>query len=309
MNFNSANFVNELGYSNDTKHLILDSCQDRKKLGHETLKAWDENTKHNLQVSRDFIEELLLRIESLLAESSERFSLLTLFLQKLSVRIGSEVSLASKMSLFSLDPRTPVDALETIPRMKLKQTEPMLHTMLEFNREYERFSAKLKESTSRIQNEIVQRILGKSILSYEKTVKQLQAQIQNVKKNLLKRSSRTMDKLKKFGKVFQDGLADRNKGRRVRKNIFDSGFEFTKSVKSVDTAITDFGLLLIALWEQCTTLEEKRLSATRQALMKFLDLMIEVFGADAQRSFQNRYSDQPIQYRQSPAGGAFSHSL
>ena len=289
MNFSSAQFVDELGYSSQTKALILESCQSRKKLGHETLKAWDQNTKHNLQVSSDFIEELLRRIEALLDESSARFRLLTLFLQKLSVRIGSEVSLGSKMALFSLDERTPVDALETIPRVKLKETEPMLYTMLEFNREYERFAAKLKESTARVQTEIVERVLGKSIRPYEKTVKQLRAQIQSVKKTLHKRSSRTLDRLKRFGKVFQEGLVDRGKGRRVRKNIFDSGLEFTKSVQGVDTAITDFGLLLIALWEQCTTLEEKRLSATRQALMKFLDLMIEVFGADAQRSFQDRY--------------------
>jgi hypothetical protein len=83
-------------------------------------------------------------------------------------------------------------------------------------------------------------------------------------------------------------LIDETKNRRTRKNIFDPAFEFIKSVRGVDVCITDLGLVLIALWEQCNILEEKRLSAIRQALMKFLDIMVEIFGADAQKSFQNR---------------------
>ena len=285
---NSPNLVNELGYSSESKEIIKKTCEERKKIGHETLKAWDQNTKHNLQVSKDFIEELLSRIEILLDESSQRFSLLSLFLEKLTVQIGSDVALSTKMQLFSLDDETPVDSLESMPRMKLKTNEPMLYTMLEFNREYEVFSKKLRETTSRIKNEIVEKMLGKSIKPYEKTVKQLQSQIQDIKRLLLKRSNRTEDKLKKFGKVFHEGLVDRTKGKRVRKNIFDTAFDFTKSVKSVDIAITDFGLLLIALWEQCNILEEKRLSAIRQALMKFFDIMVDIFGADAQKSFEIR---------------------
>jgi len=280
--------VRELGYSNENKEMLLKSCQERKKIGHETLKAWDENTKHNLQVSKDFIEELVFRIETLLGESFQRFNMLSLFLQKLTVVIGSEISLSSKMDLFCLDEETSIESIESIPRMKLKEKEPMLYTMLEFNREYEMFANKLKETTLRIQNEVVEKILGKSMKPYEKTVKQFQTQAQDLKKLLIKRSNRTLDKLKKFVKIFQDGLIDETKKRRTRKNIFDPAFEFTKSVRSVDVSITDYGLVLIALWEQCNILEEKRLSGIRQALMKFLDIMVEIFGADAQKSFQNR---------------------
>jgi hypothetical protein len=283
-----AQRIHVLGYSDQTKEMIIKTCNERKKIGFETLKAWDENTKHNLQVSKEFIEELLNRIEILLEESSQRFSLLSQFLEKLTVQIGSEISLAAKMQLFSLDYETPVESLETMPRLQLKDKEPMLYTMLEFNREYEVFSNKLRETTSRIKNEIIEKMLGKSIKPYEKTVRQMQSQIQDIKKLLFKRSGRTVDKLKKFGKVFQEGLVDQTKARRVRKNIFDSALDFTKSVRSLDITITDFGLLLIALWEQCNILEEKRLSAVRQALMRFFDIMVEVFGSDAQKSFENR---------------------
>ena len=284
----TTNPIAVLGYSTENKEMIKKTCGERKKIGFETLKAWDENTKHNLQVSKEFIEELLSRIEILLTESAQRFDMLSLFLEKLVVQIGSDIQLSSKMQLFSLDDDTPVSSLESMPRTQLKEKEPMLYTMLAFNREYEVFSKKLRDTTQRVKSEIIEKVLGKTIRPYEKTVKQLQAQIQDIKKLMLKRSGRTEDKLKKLGKVFQEGMVDQTKARRVRKNIFDSALDFTKSVRSLDITITDFGLLLIALWEQCNILEEKRLSAIRQALMKFFDIMVEVFGSDAQKSFENR---------------------
>lgn len=91
--------------------------------------------------------------------------------------------------------------LDSIPRMKLKETEPMLYTMLEFNREYEIFSKKLQESTSRIQNEVVNKIL-ESPFDHMKRLSNNCKHKSIMKKTLIKRSSRTMDKLKKFLKVW-----------------------------------------------------------------------------------------------------------
>jgi hypothetical protein len=284
----TTKIISELGHSTESKESILQICKQRKKLGFQTLKTWNENTKHELQMSKEFIEELFMRLEVLLNESSKRIITITQFLSQWFINIGTQMKFASNMKLFCLDRDQPLDSLYALPWEKLQETEPMLYAMLELNREYEVFSQKLREVQKRIKKDIIDKYLGKSISPYEKTVKQLKSQSQNTNKLLMKRAQNSIDKLKKLEKTYQDNIVDENKKRRVRKNMFDVAFEFAQGVKSVDNSLADFGLLLIANWEQCKALEEKRITATRNSLIKFMDLMNEIFGEGAQENFRNR---------------------
>lgn len=284
----ASNSITELGYCSDNSEMIIQNCHQRKHLGHKTLVAWNDNTKHEVQMSTEFIEELFIRLEKHLQESSERIQTITQFLSNLSVSISTEMKFNKQMKLFCLNRDTLLDPLYSTNYDQLHEKEPMLYAMLELNREYQLFEQKLRNVNKRIRTEIVEKLLGKSIGPYEKTVKQLRTQAQGIRKTVAQRAAETVEKLKKFEKAFEDSELDVKKKRRVRRNTFDVALEFVESVKSVDNTLADYGMVLVATWKQCMALEAKRISATRASLVRFMDIMKEIFGAGAQEDFQSR---------------------
>lgn len=285
---NAGDSITELGYRTDENEMISTNCHQRKHLGHQTLVAWNDNTKHEVQMSTEFIEELFIRLEERLKESSQRIQTITQFLTSMSVGISTQMKFNTRMKLFCLDRDSLLDPLYSSSYDTLNQKEPMLHAMLELDREYQLFEQKLRNVNKRIRSEIVDKLLGKSIDPYEKTVTQLRTQAQSIRKILVNKSAETVEKLKKFDKAFEDSRLDHKKKRRIRRNMFDVALEFVQSVKSVDNTLADYGMMLVATWKQCEALEAKRITATRGSLMRFMDIMKEIFGAGAQEDFQNR---------------------
>lgn len=78
-------------------------CLERKKIGWETLKGWDENSKHNLQINKVLIESLFSRLEKTLAESYRRYAHLFEFFDSVRVDLSSQVQFHERLSLFKLD--------------------------------------------------------------------------------------------------------------------------------------------------------------------------------------------------------------
>lgn len=288
MNRRKSQSISELGYSTEGKDSILKTCVERKEIGVESLLKWRETTTHNVRVSQEFIEELFLRLELLLQDSSKRFSIVIQFLETLAFSIHSDLKFASNVKLYCLDRERPLDSLYAQKWDKLRDVEPILFAVLELNREYEVFAEKLRNVRKQIKETIVDKLLRKDIEPYEKTVEQLKRQSRGINKLLLKRSEECEAKLKKFEKLKIEWKAEKRKEKRVRKNLFDGALEFTLGVKALEDALADFGLLFIANWKQCCSLEAKRISATRNSLVGFVEILTEVFGADVQKSFQNR---------------------
>lgn len=289
MNRSVEDQISELGYSTESKKGIMQTCLERKKIGWQVLKGWDENTKHNLQVSKNFIEELFDRLGSVLSQSFKRYDCVYKFFEGFLINIKTQIVLKEKMSLFRMDTSKPFNLESGIRGSDLKKNEPLLHAMVEFNREYELFKKNLQLSLNKIKEEINLKILTHQVKPYEKNIKSLYSNIASMKKILIKRSNQTIKKLKRFRKAFDESILDHKRGKRTKVNSFDYACKFVGSVKSIDMAITDFGMLLISIWEQCNILEEKRVSALRQSFMKYSDIMNEIFGSEAQKAFQNRY--------------------
>ena len=280
--------------------IILKHCLERKKIGWEVLKGWDENSKHNLQVNKELIESLFLRLENTLRESYKRYDLIFSFFDKFLLEIKGGSQLEKGISLFKLGnnvlksksqmSKTEIDERE--------QREPYMLTIAQFNNEFKEFETKLKKNTERMQKEINKKILAEHIRPYENNIKALYVKIEIRKKNLAKRSSETTDKLKVFSKQFKEVMITEEKRKRAKVNILDSAFDFVKSVRQIDMSLTDFGLLLIALWEQCRVLEEKRITAVGNAIEKFVELLSEIFGNEAKKSFSKtiqRLQDLKVQ--------------
>jgi hypothetical protein len=289
MNPSNPQKISMLGHTSDPSPSLLKICQERKQLGISALSNWKQNTHHDIQVSSEFIEELFLRLEKLLEESSKRFNAIAKFLENLSLSIKTDMSFNQNMKLYSLDRDRPFDSLLGKQWENVGDSEPMLFALLNLNWEYEVFAQNLRDLRTKIKTTIVDSLLSKDIEPYEKTVAQLKSQSREKSRILNKKTLISEDKQKKFEKAKQEDEADVSKNKRVRKNIFDSAFEFTEGVKQVETELSHFGFLLIANWDQCKALEAKRISAIRSSLAKFLEIMKEVFGDAADKSFKNRY--------------------
>lgn len=280
--------IKELGYSSENSESLLKLCRDRKYLGWETMKGWNDKSKHDIKVSTSLINDLFDRISKLIQKSNNRIKTVTQFLGKMAIILSSEVHLKDHLSLFSLDNSEDVSPLEKIKRSGQRENEPILYAMTEFNREYGIFTEKLEDLGGRIKTDIVEQILEKSVLSAKNGLDKMMTVFPSLKKTLLKKNNRMVDKIKKLNRTFQDSKLPKERSKKSKFNCFDAANEFVISVKEVDQTMEKLGNLLVEIWTQCILLEEKRIDAIRQAFVKFLDILVEVYGSEAQRTFKNR---------------------
>ena len=280
--------VKELGYSSESTDSLLKICRDRKFVGWEGLKIWNDVSKHNILVSSSFINEIYSRIKALITKSNNRILTITRFLDKMSIILMSEVHLKDHLSLFSFDQQGETDSLEKIKRAAQRENEPILYAMTEFNREYGIFSEKLEDISGRIQKNIVENILQKIGSFEEDNLKKCLRVFPKLKKLLLKKNNKMIEKIKKLNRTFQEKNKSKDRSKKIKSNSFDAANDFVQSVREVDVTMSDMGNIIIEIWKQCIILEEKRLEAIRQAMVKFLDILVEVYGAEAQRTFKNR---------------------
>ena len=256
-------------------------CIEHKKLGWELLRGWDDNSKHNLQVNKELIESLFQRIEHALSESYQRYDSMFSFFNKFSLQMKGGLELSERMSLFKIQKVS--DSSENSEN-KVGGGEYYL-AMESFNQSVLNFQKKLKETSEKVQLDVNKKILSDQIRPFENNIKALYVKIEILKKSLAKRASKTTDKLKTFTKVFTDSINLQVKSKRVRTSVFDSANEFVQSVKHIDMSLTDFGLLLIALWEQCKVLESKRIESISASVDKFSDLLKTIFISDLNNLF------------------------
>lgn len=283
MKFQSNEVIKEMGFTTHGKQQILQSCKERKKMGWEALKGWDDSTKHNLQMSKEFIEKLFTRLEDELALSYKRFEAVTKFFSGFKVAVHSTAELGPKQEIFQDS-----DASAIPKPTELKIKDPFYYSIIEFNREYLLFRKHIETAIMRVDKEILEKVLGDQMKGFESSLKELYNKRDQIKKLLKKRSNKTGQKLKKLNKIYTESQAEVGKGLRVKHNCFDFASDFVDSVKSIDMLITDYGLLLINTWEQCSILEEKRIYAIRKAFLKYTDIIKEIFGTEGQKSFHKR---------------------
>ena len=202
---------------------VLRSCLERKKIGWETMKGWDENSKHNLQVNKDLIETLFQRIENRLGESYKRYDLIFTFFKGFSLQLKAGSNLTTGLPLFRVDEN---HYQQDITKEEKEKKEPYMLAISEFNKEFETFEQKLNKLAKDVPNQVSLKILAEAIRPYENNIKALYVKIDIMKKSLAKNAADTTDKLKVFSKHFSQGINQELSGKRVKHNVFDCAFDF-----------------------------------------------------------------------------------
>jgi len=235
-----------------------------------------------------FINDLHNRISNLLKKSSERVDTVTNFLEKMTIVLMSQVHLKDHLYLFSMETQSETSSLKKIKRSGQRENEPILYAMSEFNREYGIFNQKLEDSSAKIKTEIVKSVLKGLVGPQLEIMQNKMKMFGGLKKSLLKRNNSMVDKIKKLNKSFEESKLPKSRAKRSKFNSFDMAYEFLGSVKEAEFVLSNMGITLVEIWNQCIILEEQRLKAIKEAMIRFLNILTEVYGAEAQRTFKNR---------------------
>lgn len=161
-----------------------------------------------------------------------------------------------------------------------------MHAMNIFGKEFGGLQKRLKGLEKRVQKEVNKELLADGIKPYENNIKALYVQVEILKKRLAKTANETMKKLKTFSKEFRSAVEEDLKGRRSSVNVFESAFEFVRSVRALDIGLSEFGTIMLRLWQECMSLEQHRISFMSLGVQKFIDLLAQVFGAEAVKGFE-----------------------
>lgn len=281
MNKNSTNSEVHINIFKESPKTVMRKCIEHKKLGWELLKAWDDNSKHNLQVNKELIESLFLRIEGALSESYKRYDSLFSFFDNFTLQMKGGLDFKERLPFFKIQKAES----SNVSKIQIKKGGQYFLAVESFSDAITAFSRKLNQTAEKIELEVNRKILSDKIRPFENNIKALYVKIDILKKSLAKRASKTTEKLKEFTKNFGRSIEDQAKGRRVKQGVFDSAFEFVNSVQQIDMSLTDFGLLLIALWEQCKVLESRRVESISDSVKRFTEVMNEVFSAETIQEF------------------------
>ena len=161
-----------------------------------------------------------------------------------------------------------------------------MHAMNIFGQEFNGLQTRLKGFETRVKKEVNKELLADGIKPFENNIKALYVQVEILKKRLAKTANETMKRLKTFSKQFRSAVEEDLKGKRSSVNVFESAFEFVKSVRSLDVGLSEFGTIMLRLWQECLCLEQHRIGFMSLAVQKFIDLLAEVFGGEAIKGFE-----------------------
>jgi hypothetical protein len=233
---------------------------ERKSIGFNLLKEWDETHRHDLLFQQNFIDSLFGRLEKALKFSYQRinavieiFNLLKVDQQFLDKEKSIAQSIqASKLfydetspntkkiskkekkaveqskkeseSKLSISQYTKNKSLACDPQngqtSNLGALEIYKNSLIEFQNSRTAWVQSSQKFSIIIENEILKTILTQDLFSYEKNIKVIFYQLAEMKKLLAKESSKTQSKIKEFVASYQDGLALNKGGARVKKDTF-----------------------------------------------------------------------------------------
>lgn len=276
---------------------------ERKSIGFNLLKEWDETHRHDLLFQQNFIDSLFGRLEKALKFSYQRinavieiFNLLKVdqhFLDKEKSIIQSiqaskvfysspnptpkkvsklkkktlETSKKESESKLSISQYTKNKSLasdpHSTPPSDLNPLDIYKNSLSEFQASRTFWVQSSQKFSIIIENEILKTILTQDLFSYEKNIKVIFHQLGEMKKLLAKESSKTQSKIKEFVASYQDGLALNKGGARVKKDTFVALNGFIGHVEYIYDLIKENGIYCVQMWEQVQVLDMKRLNAVK----------------------------------------------
>jgi hypothetical protein len=279
----SLNSITEKVTPNSEPNLaseIYKSILDQKKIGVETLKGWDLNTKHKLELVRKLIDSLYARVEDGMAKSRKRNEKVSRFFDQMKMTLRNEFSLKDDENLFGL-----TKLINSGRGPEVSQEDILAESISQFDREFKNYVDGFKEMQSTFRTHITQKILSENLKPYEERVKLVQNKLLQLQKKIQKTSLDSDEKFENLLKLMKEAAADPQKDKRPRVNFFDHVAFYVKRIEKLIALVKEYGILFLQTYEQVKALEVQRLSSIKNAFLEYIEILSQFFGKQNDRNF------------------------
>lgn len=271
---------------NLTQIEIWKSIFERKKIGMDKLKNWDEASKTNIQMVKIFVDNMFVELDNKLNESFQRYEKIYKFFSQIRLTYVSRMKLSEDTTLFGFD------SFQSNENTNKSNTanNPFSDFIKSFDDNLNSFQDKVNSYKTQIVEKINNNILTETVKLKETEIKQLFVEVKTIKAKVQKISLLTSNKLKNLSKAFKEYFVDANKTKRPIINVFEFVFSFMNHVKDLSDLIKEYGNLFVKLYQQAKELERERLEAIGESFSFFFKLTRESFCADMMSQFNTSLS-------------------
>ena len=269
---------------NVTQIEIWKSIFERKKMGMEKLKNWDEISKNNIQMIKMLVDSMFLELDTKLNDSFNRYEKTYRFFSQIKMTFFSKLKFSADPQLFQFNNQT---QQEQHDNQGFCSFFDFVDT---FDKNLVSFQEQINSSKNEILQNINERILTEKVKIKENEIKQLFAEIKSLKLKLQKISLLTSNKLSNLMKAFKEYFVDSNKTKRPTMNVFEFVFSFMNHVRDVSEMIKEYGNLFVKLYEESKELERERLEAMGESFSFFFKIIRQNFSAELLNQFDGSMS-------------------
>lgn len=283
MQAHHLNLISEIAPSNLEPNLaseIYKTILDKKKIGVETLKGWNLNTKHKLELVRNLIDNLYLRLEENKAKSRKRNEKISKFFEQMRITLRNEFSLKDDENLFGL-----TKMINSDRGLEIQQEDILSESVSQFDREFKIYIDGFKEIQNTFRTHINVKILSESLKPYEERVKLVQSKLLTLQKKIQKTSLDTDEKFESLLKLMKEASSDPQREKRPRVNFFDHVSFYVKRIEKLIALVKEYGILFLQTYEQVKALEVQRLSSIKNAFLEYIEILSQFFGKQNDRNF------------------------
>lgn len=235
---NTDNNLIPTDITDENKSIILGSCYERKKIGFELFKEWENNQKDNINLLRSITHNIKKKTEDLLSKSQLKFKTITQFLINFSINITKAEDLSNYLKLYSDNNITKDEVYNNINK---------------FNNNFSEFNNKI-ESFYKIKKELIENKIKKEIKPFETNIKMLYNKIEIIDKKIMASSKQLIDDLSLFTNFYKE-ISPNNKNK---KDILYYSVKFYLSLKALIFTLINYGNIILEIWNSALTLEEKK---------------------------------------------------
>ena len=266
---------------NLTQIEIWKSVFERKQVGMERLKLWDELSKNNIQMIKALVDGLFVALDSKLNDSFERYEKVYRFFSQIKMTFLSRLKFSKEPHLFQSEND---GGSESRKQSDLCSFFDFVKT---FENDLENFQDQVNSYKNEVQKNINQRIMSDKVKQMELRIKELYAEVKGLKLKLQKMSMLTSNKLNNLMKAFKEYFVDANKNKRPTINIFEFVFAFMNHVRDLSDMIKKYGNLFVVLYAESLELERERLEAMGESFSFFFKIIRVSYSEDLFDKFQS----------------------
>jgi hypothetical protein len=279
------------------------SAIERKQIGFNMLKEWDESQRHDLLFIKNLTDTIFQRLEVAMKLSYQRITSVIQLFERLQLdahfweRENKILQLMASSKYF--DPlstahssNSPSNKIETNSNGQPSKDSNTFEmgcyqgAMLEFERGRRIWCDAAKKFSNNIQETIMKSILTQDLFAFESNIKTIHNKMNDTRKLLKKESDKTYNKMKDFMGVYTSGLElNKTEDKRIQKDTFTSLNDFISNIQSLYDLTKDIGILTVNFWEHGETLDSKRFNAIKTAFITYFSMVDDTYGESSLRIF------------------------